>query len=103
MVQFWSSLATGDTRLMTHVLREFPRKPVNTAWATYIRCHDDIGWAVTEADAEAVGDAPAHREFLSDFYPASTRLRPLGGSAQPSDRRPPDLGPMASLAGLERG
>ena len=69
MVQFWSSLAVGDTRLMTYVLREFPHKPVTTAWATYIRCHDDIGWAVTESDAAAVGwDGPAHRAFLSAFY-----------------------------------
>ena len=30
-------------------------KPTTTAWATYLRCHDDIGWAIDDADAAAVG------------------------------------------------
>jgi amylosucrase len=69
MVQFWSSLASRDTTLMTHVLSEFPQKPANTAWGLYIRGHDDIGWAITEEDAAASGlDGAAHRRFLSDYY-----------------------------------
>jgi amylosucrase len=56
MVQFWSALATRETRLMTHVLENhFPRVFTNATYATYIRCHDDIGWAVTDEDARAVG------------------------------------------------
>ena len=44
MVQFWSALATRDTRLMTHVLAtHFPDRLTNATYATYIRCHDDIG------------------------------------------------------------
>ncbi|WP_375261389.1 alpha-amylase family protein [Palleronia sp.] len=70
MVQYWSALATGRADLMTHVLRtHFPERFTNAQWATYIRCHDDIGWAITEDDAEAVGvTGPGHRKFLSDFY-----------------------------------
>ena len=70
MVQFWGALATRDARLMTHVLAShFPDRLTNATYATYIRCHDDIGWAVTDADAAAVGlSGPAHRAFLSDFY-----------------------------------
>jgi amylosucrase len=70
MVQFWSALATRDTRLMTHVLAtHFPDRLTNATYATYIRCHDDIGWAVTDEDAAAVGlSGHAHRNFLSDFY-----------------------------------
>ncbi len=105
MVQFWSSLATGDTRLMTHVLRDFPRRPANTAWATYVRCHDDIGWAVTEEDAEAVGwDGPSHRAFLSAFY---TNRRPGSFARGESFQLNPDTGDqrvsgtLASLAGVE--
>ena len=105
MVQFWSSLAAGDTRLMTHVLREFPRKPVNTAWATYIRCHDDIGWAVTEQDAEAVGwDGPAHRAFLSAFYTGAfpgSFARGEGFQVNPGTGDQRVSGTFASLAGLE--
>jgi len=36
---------------------------------TYLRCHDDIGWAVSDEDAWATGlDPHAHRRFLSDYY-----------------------------------
>ncbi len=105
MVQFWSSLATRDTRLMVDVLRRLPRKPASTAWATYIRCHDDIGWAVSEADAVRVGwGGPEHRMFLSAFYSgafpgtfargALFNLVPETGDSRVS-------GSFASLAGLE--
>ncbi len=106
MVQFWSALATRDTRLMTHVLSAFPTKPATTSWGTYIRCHDDIGWAITEADAAAVGwTGPEHRAFLSSFYagefPGSFAVgeifqhNPATGDMRIS-------GSFASLAGLER-
>jgi amylosucrase len=69
MVQAWSALATRDARLLTHTLRAYPPAPPSIAWGTYVRCHDDIGWAVTDEDAAAVGlSGPAHRHFLSDFY-----------------------------------
>ena len=43
--------------------------PAPTSWVTYVRCHDDIGWAVSDADAAAAGvDGSAHRRFLADFY-----------------------------------
>ena len=39
------------------------------AWVTYLRCHDDIGWAVSDTDAAAAGlGGYAHRRFLNDFY-----------------------------------
>ncbi|MCU0832628.1 MAG: alpha-amylase family glycosyl hydrolase, partial [Rhizobiaceae bacterium] len=71
MVQFWSSLAAQDTQLMTHTLSaHFPERFRNASWATYIRCHDDIGWAITEEDAGAFPhmSGPGHRRFLADFY-----------------------------------
>jgi amylosucrase len=107
MVQFWSSLATRDTRLMTEVLRGLPRKPATTAWATYIRCHDDIGWAITEEDAARVGwDGKAHRTFLSTFYtgefPGSFARGALFSHVpETGDSRV--SGTLASLAGLEAG
>ncbi len=106
MVQFWSALATRDTRLMTHVLTAFPTKPATTSWGTYIRCHDDIGWAITETDAEAVGwTGPEHREFLSSFYagefPGSFALGEIF-QHNPSTGDSRISGSFASLAGLER-
>lgn len=107
MVQFWSALATRDTKLMTHVLgTHFPDRLTNATYATYIRCHDDIGWAVTDEDAAAVGaSGHAHRGFLSDFYEGSFpgtfatgalfQVNPVTGDKRIS-------GSFASLAGLER-
>jgi amylosucrase len=69
MVQIWSMLASRDVRLAVHALKELPRVPVTTAWICYLRCHDDIGWAIDDGDAEAVGlTGPGHRAVLSDFY-----------------------------------
>ncbi len=107
MVQFWSALATRDTGLMTHVLgTHFPATVTNATYATYIRCHDDIGWAVTDEDAAAVGiSGAAHRGFLSDFYeggfPGSFAQGALfQENPATGDKR--ISGSFASLAGLER-
>jgi len=105
MVQYWSSLATRDTRLMTHVMGAFPRKPATTAWGAYIRCHDDIGWAITEADADAVGwSGPDHRAFLSEFYAGHFEGTFAMGDVFQSNPATGDSrisGTFASLAGLE--
>ncbi|WP_205346885.1 alpha-amylase family protein [Pseudonocardia broussonetiae] len=69
MVVLWSSLATKDARLAVQSLRRLRPIPGETSWATYVRCHDDIGWAVGDVDARAVGYDPfAHRDFLNAFY-----------------------------------
>ncbi len=107
MVQFWSSLASGDARLMSHVLAtHFPDRFRRACWATYIRCHDDIGWAISEEDTEAVGGitGPGHRAFLADFYngthPGSfARGFDFQTNEATGDRR--TCGSFASLAGLE--
>ncbi len=105
MVQVWSMLAARDVRLATHALQQLPCVPSTTAWITYLRCHDDIGWAIDDADASAVGlNGAAHRAFLSDFYTgqfAGSFARGLTFQANPvtGDRRV--SGMTASLAGLE--
>jgi len=105
MVHLWSSLASRDTRLMTHALARFPQKPPNTSWATYARGHDDIGWAIDDADAAAVGlDAHAHRAFLSDYYSGSfpgSHARGLVFQENPQTGDKRISGSFASLAGLE--
>ena len=69
MVMLWSSLATREAGLMTHALGRMADIPDHAAWVTYVRCHDDIGWAVMDTDAAAVGwDGFGHRRFLNDFY-----------------------------------
>ncbi|MGY1697311.1 alpha-amylase family protein [Geodermatophilus sp. SYSU D00814] len=69
MVLMWSSVATGEVRLARQALGRMKPIPPSTTWVTYVRGHDDIGWAVTDTDAAAVGlDGFAHRRFLNDFY-----------------------------------
>lgn len=69
MVMGWSMLASRDTLLARQALGRMRPAPSTTTWVTYVRGHDDIGWAVSDEDAEAVGlDGGAHRRFLADFY-----------------------------------
>ena len=107
MVQFWSALATRDVRLMTHVLgTHFPDRLTNATYATYIRCHDDIGWAITDEDASALQmSGPAHRTYLSDFYEGGFAGSFAQGvlfqvNEETGDKR--ISGSFASLAGLEK-
>lgn len=105
MVQIWSALAAQDVRLLATAMRRFAPKPLSTAWATYLRCHDDVGWAVDDADAAAVGwNGAAHRAFLSSWYSGEfpgSDARGLVFQHNPAtgDRR--ISGTAASLAGLE--
>jgi len=105
MVLLWSSLAERRVVLMTRALQNMPPIPSGAAWVTYVRCHDDIGWAVTDEDAAEVGlSGFAHRAFLSDFYSARfpdsfARGATFQHNPRTGDRR--ISGSCASLAGLE--
>jgi amylosucrase len=79
--------------------------PTTSAWATYLRCHDDIGWAIDDADAAAVGfSGHLHRAFLAEFYAGEypgTFARGMHFQSNPltGDRR--TSGSAASLTGIE--
>jgi amylosucrase len=69
MVMLWSSLATKDARLMAQSLRRMRPIPNEASWVTYVRGHDDIGWAISAPDAAAVGwDWWNHRNFLNSYF-----------------------------------
>jgi amylosucrase len=105
MVQIWSMLAAGDVRLGVQALRALPPVPPTTAWVTYVRCHDDIGWAIDDYDAWRAGlNGWDHRRFLSDYYSGTfpgTPARGLVFQSNPvtGDRR--ISGTAASLVGIE--
>ncbi len=105
MVQIWSMLASRDVRLAVHALRGLGAVPATTAWITYVRCHDDIGWAISDADAAAVGlDGFAHRRFLADYYTGNFWESPARGVVFQSNEATGDRrtsGMLASLAGLD--
>ncbi|MEP7025690.1 MAG: alpha-amylase family glycosyl hydrolase [Actinomycetota bacterium] len=105
MVMLWSTLATRDVRLAEHALSRRRPAPAPTAWVSYLRCHDDIGWAVSDEDAAAVWlGGLDHRRFLNDFYSgqfagsfargALFQQSPATGDARVS-------GSAASLCGIE--
>ncbi len=105
MVMLWSSLATREAGLANQSLRRMRAIPREASWVTYVRCHDDIGWAVSDQDAAAVGwDAFQHRRFLNDFFSgrfagsyargARFQENPVTGDARIS-------GSAASLCGVE--
>jgi amylosucrase len=104
MVQIWSALATADSRLAAHTLESLPRAPSTSAWITYVRCHDDIGWAITDEDAGALGlSGYHHRRFLSDWYSGLFPGSPARGlvfqeNPATGDRR--ISGTTAALVGL---
>ncbi len=104
MVQIWSALASRDARLLSVAMSRFADIPVTAAWGTYLRCHDDIGWAIDDADCGALGlSGWSHRSFLSDFYIGahpSSFAEGMAFQENPAtgDRR--ISGTAASLAGL---
>lgn len=69
MVQIWSAIAAKDAKLLELVMSRFGSMPASTAWGVYLRCHDDIGWAIDDTDAHRVGiNGHDHRMFLADYY-----------------------------------
>ena len=61
-------------------------------WVTYVRCHDDIGWAITRGGRRRASARTRylHRRFLADFYagdfPGTLRAR-RALPARPAHRR----------------
>lgn len=107
MVQGWSMLASRDTRLATAALSRLPQAPVGSTWLTYVRCHDDIGWAISDRDAATVGlDGAAHRRFLARYYRGDFPLSfgrglPFSANAATGDER--TCGMASTLAGIAAG
>ena len=106
MVQIWSALAAKDTRLFCAAMNRFPAKPPTTVWGTYLRCHDDIGWAIDDGDAASVGlNGFEHRRFLADYYAGlypMSDARGLVFQENLVDRRSPDQR-HSSITGWHRG
>jgi amylosucrase len=105
MVMLWSALASRDVRLAVQSLGRRRRAPSGTTWVTYVRGHDDIGWAVSDEDSWATGVNPfEHRRFLADFFAgdhAGSFSRGSRFQSNPATGDARTSGSAASLAGLE--
>ncbi|MEM8863813.1 MAG: alpha-amylase, partial [Chloroflexota bacterium] len=99
-------LAEQKVVLSTYSLQQLPVLPETAGWASYVRCHDDIGWAIMDEYAAAVGlSGFGHRSFLSDFYGGDFQgTWSIGDifqfNPETGDKR--ICGSAASLAGLEQ-
>ncbi|MEM7441979.1 MAG: alpha-amylase family protein [Pseudomonadota bacterium] len=107
MVLLWEALATRNTGLLRHALQKRFRLPPGTAWVTYLRCHDDIGWGFADEDAAEVGiNGYDHRRFLNDFYTGRYPGSFAQGLAFQENLSTGDArisGMAASLCGLGKG
>jgi amylosucrase len=106
MALLWESIATRETKLLKQSVRHRQYLEPGTAWANYLRGHDDIGWSFDDGDAWAVGINPQdHRNFLNAFYTnrfngSFAKGVPFQYNEDTGDMRV--SGTMASLAGLEQ-
>ena len=105
MVMLWSSLATRDAELARRALGRMGAIPAVASWVTYVRCHDDIGWAISDIDAESLGlNGFWHRRFLNDFYGGSYPSSFARGALFQANEETGDArisGSAASLCGIE--
>ena len=106
MVNLWSALANGDTRLLKAQIDALDALPENCWFVNYLRCHDDIGWGLDEPQEWRLGIDPfRHKEFLYLFYegsvPGSWSMGELYNyDAASGDAR--SCGTTASLCGIEK-
>jgi amylosucrase len=106
MVLGWSAIAEQNVRLATQALNRMRAIPSWASWCTYVRCHDDIGWAITDEDAGRVGlSGAAHRRFLAEFYRGEffgsyAEGVPFSANEGTGDER--TSGSAAALVGIDR-
>ncbi|WP_258175585.1 alpha-amylase family protein [Bifidobacterium callitrichos] len=106
MVNLWSALANGDTRLLKAQIDKLDALPENCWFVNYLRCHDDIGWGLDEDEEVRLAIDPLkHKEFLYHFYegaePGSWAMGELYNYDEASkDAR--SCGTTASLCGVEK-
>jgi amylosucrase/maltose alpha-D-glucosyltransferase/alpha-amylase len=106
MALLWEALATRDVRVLQRAMRNRFAVPEGCAWVNYVRCHDDIGWAFSNDDVEAVGFDPVeHRRFLTKFYTGRAQGSFARGAPFQEDPRTGDArisGMCGSLTGVEK-
>ena len=105
MVQIWSAIASKDSRLLELTMSRFKAIPTSSAWGIYIRCHDDIGWAIDDSDAHRAGiNGHNHRMFLADYYTGKffgSEARGVDFQIEEHSGERRTSGSTASLTGIE--
>ncbi len=106
MASTWNAVATRDTRLLRRQLDVQNKLPREYVFLNYLRCHDDIVWALDyEWLAQNGFSERSHRKYLNDFLTGQ-----FPGSFARGELYNPDsysgtaglCGRMASLCGIEK-
>ena len=106
MALLWDALAVRNISLLRHGMEKRFALPEYCAWVNYIRCHDDIGWAISDDDMRELHTNPYdHRQFLTAFY--TGRFEGSFAKGLPFQEKPETgeariVGTTASLCGLEK-
>lgn len=106
MALLWDALAVRNSRLLRHGMSKRLAIASDCAWVNYIRCHDDIGWAIADNDMQDLHMNPYdHRQFLTAFY--TGRFEGSFAKGLPFQEKPETgeariSGTSASLCGLEK-
>ena len=106
MSHIWHALASENTHLLRTSLKRLPNAPKNTSWVNYVRCHDDIGWGISDEFAGAVHqNGHDTRMFCTDFYTGKLADSYAEGYAFQRDYYSGEArvsGTTAALSGLQK-
>lgn len=106
MNHLWHALACENTHLLRTTLSNLTPIPQQATWLNYIRCHDDIGWGISDENAAAVGQAGRPtRNFCNDFYTGALPGSYAEGYVFQRDRNTGEArvsGTAAALTGLQK-
>ncbi|AEE48160.1 alpha-amylase family glycosyl hydrolase [Haliscomenobacter hydrossis] len=106
MNHLWQALAAENTHLLRTTLSRLPAIPKEATWINYIRCHDDIGWGISDENAAAVGQSGrGTRNYCSDFYSGVLPHSYAEGYIFQRDRQTGEArtsGTAAALTGLQK-
>ncbi|HOY21197.1 MAG TPA: alpha-amylase family protein, partial [Haliscomenobacter sp.] len=106
MNHLWQALASENTHLLRSTLSRLPAIPKEATWINYIRCHDDIGWGISDENAAAVGQSGrGTRNYCSDFYSGVLPHSYSEGYIFQRDRQTGEArtsGTAAALTGLQK-
>lgn len=106
MAVSWEAMATRSAELIKKSMKAVPKKPKNTTWINYARCHDDIGLGFDDELVKELGfDDLAHRLYILQYF-----CDGFNGSAalgqrfmtEPETGKARISGSLAALCGLEK-
>jgi len=105
MCTTWHTVATKDTRLLTHQIEAISGLPHEFIFQNYLRCHDDIGWGLDYGFLGQFGtDERAHKKFLNEYLTGKFYGSPARGELYNVSEKLGDgrlCGMTASFTGIE--